>query len=259
MDMRAFLSIPPCQGGEGELALDLAVAGLPHREAGGLRGLALLLLEQFALVGVGGLGVDHLQHPTAEDLEGLGVVVLGQGDQVLGAPFPQVGLVGQGVDGGADHCRLLGEHVACGHRLPQCLVLLERGRQADALVGRGPGGVRGVGVPAGDAGVVEGVGVGEDPGFQLGGPVHQMGQLDQGVVGLGQVQGPRRGVGHCSQRGLRAHDRGRDRVSRCRIVGLVGHGTTQAPATDSPISESRSTTGVVDNQLVPVQWFRDRR
>ena len=52
-----------------------------------LRGL-LLLVEQVGLVGLGRGGVDDLQDPAGQDAQVLGVVVGGQGEQVLLALLP---------------------------------------------------------------------------------------------------------------------------------------------------------------------------
>ena len=87
-------------------------------------------------MGVGGIGVDDLEDPAAEDPEVLGVVVLGELDEVLLAPCAQVGLVGKGVDGGADHAGLFGVDVAGGHRVAHGVVVGER-RGESGVAARG--------------------------------------------------------------------------------------------------------------------------
>ena len=52
-------------------------------QPGGGGGVAFLAFEQGGFVGVGGVGGDDLQDPAAQVLEGFGVVVGGELEQVL--------------------------------------------------------------------------------------------------------------------------------------------------------------------------------
>ena len=70
-----FFSIAPCDGGQGEPAVDLAVAVVGHREPARLGGLGFFLLEEVGLVLVGEVGCDDLEEPPAEDPQGLRVVL----------------------------------------------------------------------------------------------------------------------------------------------------------------------------------------
>ena len=173
----AFLSGGAGQGGvEGEPAVGLAVAVVPHRQPGRRGRGAFLALEEFGFVGVGGVGVDDLEQAAAEDLQGLGVELAGLLDQVGLGVGDQVGVevVGEVVDRPGDHLGLLHMQVTSGEGRAGRLVGVQCRREPDRPVsGRaGEGGV--VGEPVrgrggtGLAGHVDGLGVGEQPGLQLG-------------------------------------------------------------------------------------------
>ena len=164
-------------------------------------GRALLGFEPPALLAVGGGGVDHLEHPPTEHLQGSRVVVPGQIDQVPLGPVPVAG---------AD---LIWEHIE------------RTDDRAGLLEVEAPGRER---VPGGAAGGVEGLGqpqVGVGPAAVLPGavrePCHGRGVTGVGgdVVAVGGNQHPQPQLGHSGlqpgqveQRGpllLRGHRPGR--------------------------------------------------
>jgi hypothetical protein len=100
------------EGVEGEPAVDLAVSVLPHREPARGLGVPFFLLQQFGLVGVGGVGSHDFQEPAPEPLQRAGVEVLGLGEQVLLGVLDQVGVEvgGEVVEGPEDDLGLLDVH-----------------------------------------------------------------------------------------------------------------------------------------------------
>ncbi len=80
--VQVFLEHRAGEGVEGELAVDLAVPVVPHGQPGGCGGGAFLAFEQGGLVGVGGVGAGDLEDVLAEVLEGFGVVLGGEVEQV---------------------------------------------------------------------------------------------------------------------------------------------------------------------------------
>ena len=76
--VEGFLEHRAGQGVEGEPAVDLAVAVVPHGQPGRGGGVAFLAFEQFGFVGVGGVGGGDLEDVPAQLLEGFGVVVGGE-------------------------------------------------------------------------------------------------------------------------------------------------------------------------------------
>ena len=200
---------------------------------------ALLLVEEFGFVGVGGVGVDDLEQPAAEDLQGLGVEVAGLLDQVALGLGDQVGVeaVGEVVDRPGDDLGLLDVHPALSERGAGRLVGLE-GRRRAASSGARPGRVMvAVGEPVRGGG---GTGLrrrrrsvsawASSRAFSSASCAFGGQHLAEGGGGLGGVHRPQRDVRDRGQVGAHASDRTGHPV---RVVGDRGHGSIQAPATDS--------------------------
>ncbi len=104
------------EGGDLEPAGVGAVAVVEEVEVGAAGGCGLLGGESAALFEVGGVGVDDLEHPPPEHLQGLLVVGLGQSDQVLLGHLRDSRLdgVGQCLDGVDDDAGLCGVEEAGG-------------------------------------------------------------------------------------------------------------------------------------------------
>ena len=84
-------------GVDGESAVGLAVPVVPDHQPGGGLGVAFLASNRAGFVGVGGVGVDDLEDPAAEDLQRLGVMDFGQLEQVPLGLVDEVGVeVGRG-------------------------------------------------------------------------------------------------------------------------------------------------------------------
>ena len=107
--------------------MDLAVAVVVDHQPGGGLGVAFLAFEQLGFVGVGGVGGGDLEDVPAQVLEGFGVVVGGECEQVLlgldGDPGVEVvGELGQRAE---DRLGLLDVDPALGERGPGGVVALE--------------------------------------------------------------------------------------------------------------------------------------
>ena len=102
--------------------MDLAVAVVVDQQPGGGLGVAFLAFEQLGFVGVGGVRVDDLEDPAAEDLQGLGVEVFGLLEQVpLGVGDKvRVEVAGELGQGAEDGLGLLDVDPALGQRLRGC-------------------------------------------------------------------------------------------------------------------------------------------
>ena len=94
---------------EVEITAYPARRGVPDPEPVGFLGVAVLLVQELGEVGVGEVGGDDLQDRAAQVLQGLGVVVRGELDQVFLGPLLQVRVevVGQAVDAADDRECLL--------------------------------------------------------------------------------------------------------------------------------------------------------
>ena len=130
------------QGVEGEPAVDLAVAVVPHRQPGGGGGVAFFSLQQFGFVGVGGVGGGDLEDVPAQLLEGFGVVVVGECEQVLLGLVDDVGVevVGELGQGAEDGLGLLDVDPALGERGPGRVVAVETRGEPQRPVRGGTGG-----------------------------------------------------------------------------------------------------------------------
>lgn len=212
---------------EGEPAVELAVAVLPHRQASGCGGVALLLLQELRLVLVGLVGGDDLEKAAREVLQRFGVEVLRQPKQVLLSLPLQLWLevLRKGVEAAQDGVDLLDAHPTLGECRPDRLMVLQSLGQTHLAVG----------VTAGDL-----VPVGE--------PVRQRRRTGLGrqVDRLGMDQHPR----------LELDERGLGRLNLCECLrrlrgghrpgSLIRHGGEVTP-------------GVHDRGMHPVhRWRRDR-
>ena len=165
------------QGVEGEPAVDLAAAVVPHRQPGRGGGVAFLALEQFGFVGVGGVGGGDLEDVPAQLLEGFGVVVGGELEQVLLGLEGDVGVevVGELGQGAEDDLGLLDVDPPLGER-GTGRVVARRGPWRAAAPGARPVAVVrvwwayqfAVEVAPAVAGELDAVRVGKEPGFELG-------------------------------------------------------------------------------------------
>ena len=97
------------QRGDGEPAVALPLAVVGHRERRRRPGRGLFGLEAAGFLGLGGLGVDHLEQPAAQDPQRPGVVVGGLAEQerLRLRHHTGVEIIGQVVDRVDDHARLL--------------------------------------------------------------------------------------------------------------------------------------------------------
>ena len=72
--------------------MGLAVPVVPDHQPGGGLGVAFLAFQQGCFVGVGGVGVDDLEDPAAENLQRFGVMDFGQLQQVSLGLVDEVGV-----------------------------------------------------------------------------------------------------------------------------------------------------------------------
>ena len=264
---------------EGELAVDLAVAVVGHREPAVLGGLRLFLREEVGLVLVGQVGATTSRSRRPRIRRALASWCCGFADQVL------LGLDRPGRGPGRRAASFTARRITSR-------LLEHAGHHARARAGRGRGcrgrsrGARPGAQPAGSAWSVcasqfavdvaptswptwtSSACIG-DPGLELDHLRLQPGQLHQRRRGLVSGHRPHRHVDHSV--GDRAHPRGR----RGHLVVGCGHrchGSTQARTTDSQSPRSalihrvstvtnRSRSGVVDElrRLSWGRWFRGRR
>ncbi len=203
----AFLRIAPVRVSSGEPAVDLAVAVVPDGEPGGDCGrVPLLLLQQFGLVGVGCFGGGDVEDPAAQGLQCFGVERLS-----LVSSWASALATSRGSRSSGSSARARRMASACSAwTRPSASALAGRARGSEAVrephrpVCRGPGGAGGDGVPvrggggAGEAGDLGAVGVGQDPGLELGdlggavelceGAVVSAGSIDQtGTSTMGEL------------------------------------------------------------------------
>lgn len=181
------------QLGEAEAAVDDALVVLVHLEGDLAGGACLLGLEQSTLVVVGVLGTDHGVDPSGELLEGLGVVGVGEVDQVLLGPAPLVGVDGelarrgQQVEPAHDRAGLVDAHRPGPDAGPEEGVAV-----LEVLCQREVGPCRGPGLPGGPCGPVGGVAVtGVDRGLvAVGGQQHLKAHgFELGLCGRERGQG----------------------------------------------------------------------
>ena len=212
---------------------------VPHRQPGGGGGVAFLAFEEFGLVGVGGVGGGDLEDVPAQVLEGFGVVVGGECEQVLLGLEGDVGVevVGELGQGAEDGLGLLDVDPALGERGPGRVVALEAVGEPHGPVRGRSGGPGLVGVPvggrggAGVAGDVDPVGVGEESGLRAR-PAAPRRTWTSAIAGggVGGVHRPHRDPPATAAE-LIAHagDHPGDRV---RLVRDRCHGPIPAPTTD---------------------------
>ena len=227
----------------------MAVEG--QGEALGVAGAGLLGLELGLFVGVGLPRGDDLEDPSAEDLQGGGVVLGGVGGQCL---LGQVDLGGVEVLGELLECvdddagLVQGHLAACaavGEGVP---AVLERGGEADQAGCGGAVLVGGHGPPgagrrrAGLRADLHLVGVGRDPQGEGVQARPQPGQGDQGLAGGSGVETDQRRLVQGGDLGGEGTDAGRDGVSRsgAGVVLVGGHERSQAPTTDNGPAQERS-------------------
>ena len=253
-------------GGQREPAAGPAVAVVDHRQRRRLVGLRFLLGEERGLVGVGGLGVDDLQQPPAENPQCLGVVVLGLGEQErlrLGAGAG-VDLLGQRIDGLDDDRGLVRQQTTARQGSPDRLVLLG----GQGLGELGPAGRLGAG-HAGLAGPphrrrrrprlifdVAGLGLCRHGRLRPAQAGAQPGQHGQGRTQLVVAHRPRRDVAQLAELGLDPGERHHDRVSRSGWGARVGHRSIAAATTDTEGCQNRQNGGY--SQSRHQQYFRSR-
>ena len=240
-------------GGQGEPAAGRAVAVVGHRQRRRLVGLGFFLGEERGLVGVGGLGVDDLQQPLAEDPQCLGVVVCGLGEQerLRLRASAGVDLLGQRVDGADDDRGLVGQQVTGGQGGADRLVLLGvQGTGECGLAGRLGAGHPGLGGPPhrrrrrpGLVLDVAGLGLCRDGGLHPVQPGAEPGQRGQGGTQLVVAERPRRGVAQLAELGLHPREHPHDRVSRSGGGARAGHRTIAAGTTDSRGGQKRQFGG----------------
>ena len=233
-------------GGEGEPAVDQAVAVLGQGEPGALSGALLLGLEEPPFVLLGDLGCDHLQHPACEDLQRLRVVVGGLGQQPLLGRLSQAGhieaaLLGQlGRDvfdlldrvqddpGLLDHQPTLTQRTGCRR------VLIEGLREPHPTVRGGPGhpgGLRQPGRGRGRRGLarnVAAVGLCQHRRLDTTERRRQLRQRHHQVPQLRRRQRPQRHLSRHRQPPRRLPDRAHQRM---RTLGRGDRHTRSQPAT----------------------------
>ena len=243
----------------------LAVIG--HRERRRRPGGCFFGLEAAGFLGVGGLGVDDLEQPTAQDPQRAGVVVGGLTKQErLGLlPHRCVDLVRAGRRPrrrSRSACSTL--IAAVGQRLiHRRMGRVESGRQPCRTMGGRSGGPRLVGQPVRRRrrphrrADVDPLGVDEQPQLQLGDLRFQSRDIDQRGLGLGGGHRPHRRPN--DRRHALTHRRhgGRHRVGR--VEEVCRHGQIQAPATDTfptPVDDRQRTLSVGERWLTgrAPQW-----
>ncbi len=163
--MEVLAQQPAVEGGQGEPAVAAAVAVVDQGEGGGGGGIRFFLLEAALLVGLADLRCDDVEDASAEDAQGVGVVVGGVVEQHVAGLRAQVvvdQVVREVVDRAGDHVGLVGAQPSVGQGSGDRLV--ERGAEA-------------LGEPEGAAGLAAG-----DPGA--------VGPPGRGVPGADRVADP---------------------------------------------------------------------
>ena len=220
----------PVQRGDGEPAVALPLTVIGHRERRRCPGSFFFGLEPAGLLGLGGLGVDDLEQPTAQDPQRAGVVVGGLTEQERLGLLPDrvVDLVRQPVDRVDDHAGLLDVDRRVRQRCIHCRVgVVEPRCEPGGTVGGRSRGPRLVGQPVRRRRRphrltdLDPLRVGQQPQLQLRCLRRQRRRLQQRGLGVSRRQPPHRRVGQVRQRRAQADDRGHHRVPR--LVDLRCH------------------------------------
>ncbi len=226
------------RGRHREPAMGEAFAVVVEPELGLLPCFGFLLLEQLRLVLIGLVGVDGLQDPAAELGELVGVEVRCFLDQVRFGCVT-VHRVVEGVDGLGDDDGLLRQDSPSGHRLAGLVMGDQLLGQAGPALGFGagqagrhrepdPDGLR-----TGCAVEVEGLGLGHRTRFDLCQARQVCFEAGDDLGGLRGGERPGGGLSDLVKALREDVEEPQDRVT-LGVVEVLGHGSTQAPTTDSP-------------------------
>ena len=244
MGQHRFVQHVPVQLGQLAAEPHLPVPVTTPPQPGRRGSVALFLVQQLRLVRLPDLGGHHVQDPLPQDPQRLRVVLGGVPEQRhlrLRADL-RVQAIGQRVDRGDDHLRLVHQHLTIGECQPDRLMGLggQRGSELRDPMRVRAGLLRLVCPPvrrrrgAGLGFHLDGLAVGDDPRLELGVLGAHRGQVLHERGGGRGVHRPGRHVANVFEEIADPSNHVLDRVCPIDRGCGAGHGSIFAPTTDSP-------------------------